>query len=343
MGAIYKRGSKYWIKYYRDGVPYRESSGSDKETVAKNLLKLREGDVARGVPVTPQVNRCKIDELFEAVVSDYKVQKRRSLDTVERRLRLHLLPYFGGSKAAAISADHVRRFIEHRQEAGAANGEINRELAILKRAYSLGIESHKVMVRPKIPHLTEDNVRTGFFEREQFEAVRKALPEDLRPVVTFAYQTGWRIKSEVLSLQWRQVDFSARTVRLEVGTTKNREGRLFPFTAELGAVLDAQRARTRAVERERGIVCPWVFHRSGEPIRYFRRSWLTACRNAGTPAKVPHDFRRTAVRNLVRAGVPEAVAMKLTGHKTRAVFERYNVVSRGDLFDAAEKLERAAL
>ncbi len=342
MGSIYRRGNKYWIKYYRDGVPMRESSGSEKGSVAKNLLKLREGDVARGVPVTPQVNRCKIDKLLDAVVSDYKVQKRRSLDTVERRLRLHLVPFFGGRKAAGISADDVRRFIVQRQEAGASNAEVNRELAILKRAYSLGMESHTVLVRPKIPHLTEDNVREGFFEREQFEDIRKKLPEAIRPVVTFAYITGWRTTSEILPLRWRQIDFQGRTIRLDAGTTKNGEGRVFPFTSELASVLETQQAHTRAIEKEKGIVCPWVFHRDGEPIRYYRRSWLTACREAGAPGKIPHDFRRSAVRNLVRAGVPERVAMKLTGHKTRSVFERYNVVSEGDLSAAVEKLENAA-
>jgi len=123
------------------------------------------------------------------------------------------------------------------------------------------------------------------------------------------------------------------------GTTKNKKGRFFPFTSELTGVLEAQRAHTRTVEKEQGIVCPWVFHRDGKLIKYFRRSWLTACKDAGLPAKIPHDFRRIAVRNLVRAGVPEAVAMKLTGHLTRSVFERYNIVSEGDLKDAVLRLE----
>ena len=96
------------------------------------------------------------------------------------------------------------------------------------------------------------------------------------------------------------------------------------------------------MEREKGIVCPWVFHRDGKEVRCFRRSWLTACKKAGVPGNVPHDFRRTASRNLIRAGVPEAVAMKLTGHRTRSVFARYNIVSERDLVHAARQLEAVA-
>jgi integrase len=148
--------------------------------------------------------------------------------------------------------------------------------------------------------------------------------------------------SEVQKLHWRQVDLGVGAVRLDPGTTKNDEGREFPFTKELRVLLEAQKAKTEALQRERGIICPWVFHRAGKPIKYFRRSWKTACKNAGLPGRIPHDFRRTAVRNLVRAGVPERVAMQMTGHKTRSVFERYNIVSSADLMEAARRLDEAA-
>jgi integrase len=175
------------------------------------------------------------------------------------------------------------------------------------------------------------------------------LPAALRPLVTIAYYTGWRIQSELLPLEWRQVDLKAETIRLEPGTTKNREARLFVFKGitelcDTFKALAAQRDRLR----EKGLISPKVFLRFvGSPkrhtervaaIRHFRRAWLTACKAAGCPGRIPHDFRRTAVRNLVRAGVPERVAMQITGHKTRSVFERYNIVSEGDLTEAAVKL-----
>jgi integrase len=269
------------------------------------------------------------------------------LSDLKIRLDRHILP--DGVRTVMITTA-ITKFTADRQAAGASNGEINRELAAIKRAFSLGMKGGKILSKPHIPMLKENNIRKGFFEREQFEAVRKNLPEPLRPVVTFAYITGWRIPSEVLTLQWRQVDFNAGVVRLDPGSTKNGEGREFPFTADLREVLENQRARADELRRIRSIISPWVFfwfgkragNRLGGPIRIFRRAWLSACNAASLPGRIPHDFRRTAVRNLVRAGIPERVAMTLTGHKTRSVFERYNIVSQGDLFEAARKLDEVS-
>jgi integrase len=165
--------------------------------------------------------------------------------------------------------------------------------------------------------------------------------------VEFAYITGWRIKSEILPLEWRHVDFGAGEVRLDAGATKNREGRIFPFTDDLRALLEAQYAEHVHL-RKRGQVEPRVFfrmvakNRGGDklprPIRSFNKAWKAACLAAGCPGRIPHDLRRTAVRNMVRRSVPERVAMQLAGHKTRSVFERYNIVSSGDLRTAAVQL-----
>jgi integrase len=280
---------------------------------------------------------------------------------------------------ATISAADVRKYIAHRRTAteivtaaherkrpdgrvikiperrrtitAVSNGEINRELTTLRRMFSLAIESERLLHAPYIAELEEDNVRQGFFEPEQFSAVLAHLPEAIRPVIQFAAITGWRIDSEVLTLEWRQVDFAARTVRLEPGTTKNREGRMFPFTRELRLVLQTQWAEQEEL-RKAGHLTPYVFVRmvakgrggdkSPKPITSFAKAWKTACTAAGCPGRIPHDFRRTAVRSLERAGVPRSVAMKLTGHKTESVYRRYAIVSEGDLTDAARKLDAAA-
>jgi len=192
--------------------------------------------------------------------------------------------------------------------------------------------------------LTEDNARQGFFERAQFEAVRTKLPLPLQAVATFAYYTGWRINSEILPLQWHQVDRAAGVIRLEPGTTKNGEGRTFKYAelVELVAVVDGLQAAHEALASQ-GVISPWVFvHRGGKRIRYFRHAWLTATKAAGCPGRVPHDFRRTAVRNLVRAGVPDSIAMRITGHKTRSVFDRYDITSEEDLAMASRKLQALA-
>ena len=355
MGTIYRQAGRHnWmIKYYRNGRPIVESSGTDDKTEAKNLLKTREGDIARGLPLGSKVGRIRFEEAAVDILNDYRVNQRRSLNELSGRIGRHLTPHFGKRRMAAITTAEVRAFVVERQTEGAANASINRELAALKRMFSLAVQAGKLLHRPYIPMLREDNVRTGFFERQQFEDVRGHLPEYLRGVVTFAYLTGWRIPSEVLMLQWRQIDMKAGTVRLDPGTTKNDEGRLFPFSMlpELRGVLESQQEATRALERETGQIVPWVFHEKGRPLvdaarrmrEPVRRAWKAACQEAGLPGRIPHDFRRTAVRNLVRAGVPERVAMQLTGHKTRSVFDRYDIVNEADLQTAVERLSRTAI
>lgn len=122
--------------------------------------------------------------------------------------------------------------------------------------------------------------------------------------MTVAYLTGWRIKSEVLPIQWSRVDMNAGSVRLDPGTTKNDDGRVFPFTKfpELADTITRQREYTSAVERQKGTIIPWVFHRNGVPIKDFRGAWKSACEAAGVAGRIPHDFRRTAVRTLSELG-----------------------------------------
>ena len=219
MGSIYKRKWKapdgtlrestvWWIKYYRNGKPIRESSESTKISVARDLLKDREGDIVKGVPVSSKMSRVRFDELAGDMVTDYKVNEKRSLRDLEMRLNNHVLPFFGSRRAVSITTADVNRFVLRRQESGASNGEINRELTAVKRAFSLGVQAGKILAKPHIPMLRENNVRTGFFEREQFDALLLALPDYLQPVAQFAYITGWRIPSEVLKLQWSQMTFS---------------------------------------------------------------------------------------------------------------------------------------
>jgi integrase len=359
MGCVYQQKGIWRIKYYRDGKPYYESSGSRNKTEATRLLRRREGEIERGVPVTPKVGRLRFDEAARDVINEYTVNRRPSLDELERRIRKHLRPFFGDRRLATIGAADVRAFIAHRQatpvrlkplregdpprERAVSNGEINRELTTLKRIFNLARQNEKLLHVPHIPMLREQNVRTGFFEHDEYEAVLDHLPAPLRPMITFSYITGWRIPSEVLSLQWRQVNFHGEDVRLDPGTTKNMEGRVFPFTGELRELLVDIRSERDRRQRRTGKICPWVFHRDGHRIKSFLKAWRKACKAAAFPGRIPHDLRRTAVRNLVRAGVPERVAMQMTGHKTRSVFERYNIVSEGDLRDAAKKLDAARI
>ena len=113
----------------------------------------------------------------------------------------------------------------------------------------------------------------------------------------------------------------------------------FPFTHELRELLESQRADTDKLQRQRGIVCPWVFHRDGQPIKSYDGAWRSACKAAGVPGRHVHDFRRTTVRRLEQAGVSRSVGMKLTGHKTESVYRRYAIVSKSDLEEATRRLD----
>jgi len=181
----------------------------------------------------------------------------------------------------------------------------------------------------------------------------------LRGLLTFAYITGWRIKSEVQSLKWSEVNLGTGVVRLEPGVTKNGEPREFPITEQLRLVIETQAAKAERLLQERSIFAEHVFFwDDGRQIKNFRGSWLTACvkaglaeqREVGKDAKgnavfdwkatrIPHDFRRTAIRNLIRAHVDRDTAMKLVGQLTPSVFSRYNIVDTKDLEQAGQRLD----
>ena len=335
-GSVYKRGKTWWLTYYVNGTQVWESAKTRDRAEARRKLQEKIGQRAEGKLVVG-ADKVTFEELTGMILDDYRVNGKKSVTDVEWRIRCHLRPFFGQQKAQEITTAEVKAYIAKRQEEGAKNGSINRELAALKRMFNLALQAEKIIRKPYIPSLEENNARKGFFEQAEYEVVLAKLPEHLRPVVTFAYHTGWRIRSEVLRLTWPQIDLGTGTVRLEVGTTKNKGGRLIYLTEELRALLLNQWQERLEHYPE----CPWVFHDHGKQVKTFYKSWRKACREAGVPDKLGHDFRRTAVRNMVRAGIPERVAMQMAGHKTRSVFDRYHIVSDGDLQEAAKRLDTA--
>ena len=348
-----RKVATWWIVYSVNGRRIAEKAldasgrASTNRADAVRMLKEKLGDAAAGKPVGPQLERTTVGELLEMVEADYKANARSSLDRVEDA-GIHLKAFFGAGKGKArdVTSDRITAFAAHRLAEGAKAATVNYEMAILRRGFRLGARAGKVGMRPEIAMLHVDNARQGFFEPEQYRSVVNHLADYLKPVATVAYITGWRVKSELLTRQWRHVDFVNGWIRLEPGESKNREGRAFPFTPELKAVLEAQRERVRAVERRLGCVIPWVFCHmpgdgraaTGSPISDFRGAWANACDAAGVPGRLVHDFRRTAVRNLERAGVSRSAAMKMTGHKTDAVYQRYAITDSAMLQEAAVKL-----
>jgi integrase len=336
-GSIYLRGNIYWIKYYKGGKPYRESTRSGDYDTAQLELSKRITEVKQGKTPNIQLNRVTFDDLSKDFLSDYRINEKKSLRHAEIRVT-NLKKFFGGMRVIDIDTSKIRQYIEGRLNDGVVKGTINRELAALKRMLNLGAQCSppKVDRVPHIPMLKEGNPRKGFFEHGDFIAVRDALPSYLKPMVTFAYKTGWR-KEEILGLKWSEVDLDRGTVGLNTGETKNGKGRLVYLDTELKDIfVDLWQAR-----KQSGKLTEYAFMNAAgtDRITAFCCPWETACRNTGVPGKLFHDLRRTAVRNMVRAGIPERVAMMISGHKTRSIFDRYNIVSEGDLELAASRQE----
>ena len=347
MGSIFRRKlrsgglCKFWsYKYYISGKPLQGSTGCVTKRDAERFLALLEGAKARGTPLPPKQDQILYDELEKDLLLHYKTTGTRNLR--EAGFRLAHLEYFRGRRVVTIGPSLVTAYVAHRQGEGASNRTVNIEVSVLKKMLNLAQRNGKLLQLPHFEALKEAAPRSGFFERDQHEAVWRHLPETIQPVATFAYHTGWR-KQEILNLTWAQVDFEGGWIRLEPGTTKTGEGRMFPLIPQLRAVLTAQRDHTDQLQRDQGRIIPNVFHRNGKPIKRINRAWAAATRKAGVPGRIFHDYRRTAVRNMVRAGVPERVAMQLSGHKTRAVFDRYVIVSEGDLKHAGTKLAGVAV
>jgi integrase len=343
MGYLYRRGAIWWIRYSYNGRRIRESSRSTLKTVAEAFLKRREGDLAHGREPA-QYERTSFEELAAAYLGDYEIRERRSLGKAERIVRLYLRPFFGTYRAVAIDTDLIRSYTLRRLQDGAANATVNRELAALKRMFRLALQNTppKVERVPYVPMLTESNVRQGFFEHADFLTFRSALPPHLRPLVTFGYKLGCR-RGELTGLRWSAVNFREGSIRLSGRETKTGRPRTIHLDEELVSMLRASRLATPAG-------CEHVFHNRGRAIRDFRAAWDRACKTIGRAGyRSPreererkltfHDLRRTAIRNMIRAGVSQTVAMSRSGHRTAAVFARYDIVSDEDDRAAALRLE----
>jgi integrase len=331
-----KGSSVLWIKYHRNGKPVRESAHTTKVKEAEKLLSQRLAAISTGTYVGPKLEKTRMSELADDLIREYRINGRKSIDDLETRWKLHLEPFFGALRAIEVTSQLVARYIDARQQEGAENATINRELAALKRMFNLARQSTppKVNSVPYIAMLRENNIRTGFLESKQHDSLAAETGKVglwLRAMFETGYTYGWR-HEELLALRVRQVNFVAGTIRLEPGTTKNSEGR------EVSMTLPVRTLLTQCVHGKGQD--DYVFTREhGKPVRDFRGAWASACEAARVPDLLFHDLRRTAARNLRRAGVAEGVIMKIGGWKTRSVFERYAIVSQSDIRDAMTKLE----
>jgi integrase len=368
-GTIFKpKGSRFWwVAYVSGGKRRFEGTKSEKKGDAQALLTSRLGDVSHGIAVTPKIGRKTLGDGLKAVINDLRMNGKDSVvcarckvaccgveghsNSIQRQIDKHLLwhaatadqpegGYFRAERLmSTIATSDPTAYVAHRLSQGAAAASVNHELATIRRAFRLAVRGGELVHMPHVPMLTLNNARKGFFERHELDVILKHLPDYLHAPLTFAYITGWRLKSEILPLTADRVDLVNGIIRLDPGTTKNDDGRTFYATAELKKLLTAQLDSLAAL-KQAGTISPYVFHHSdGTPIKSMKKAWTKACEAANLPGKLLHDFRRTAVRNLERAGVPRSTAMAMVGHKTESIYRRYAIVDEAMHREAAAKLD----
>lgn len=372
-GRIYRRSGSlfWWCAYYLRGRQYRESTEETDEQKALKFLrnKLKEvhaDQIGAKAFVGPQQERITIDELLDILERDYKLREKWNVKVSSnvKPVREH----FGNWRAVDLTSDAVSKYIETLREDGYSAATCNRRTQLLGQAYKLAVRTKKLSAAPFIPRLSEvGNERQGFFETEHLEAVLKHLPEYLRDFAKCGFLIGWR-KGALQSLRWS--DVADDVIYLRAKNSKNRKPETVPLDDELRDII--QRRRAAAVWQSKdgqGHFSEYVFHDKGVPVGDFRKAWASACCAAGVGKLVCptcrgdvdaehtciecgsawkreelkytgalfHDFRRTAARNMVRAGVP--VAMAITGHRTDAMFRRYAIVNEEQKREALAKTQ----
>jgi len=345
--------SPYWYMVWRvGGRQFKKSSGTDVKQEALSQLRDIIQKSKQGFQTSADNSKLTYEHFRQHFINDYRDKQFRSLLTNKETGKQyvcglnHLDDFFAGRKITNITADAIDHFKLERKKSGAANGTINRSLAILRRMFKIAMKRGKVQFTPAIEMLPEPKGRQGFLDIGDYEALYNALPEHVRPMLAVGFYTGMRL-GEILNLKWFQVSISENKIILESEDVKNKEARIIPLIGPLPELFENLRQKNSDSE--------YVFlgvH--SEPIKSFIKAWRNACIKVGIRVKINgaevashfdenrtyhgflfHDLRRSAVRNFIRSGVSRSIAMKISGHKTEEVFERYNITSEEDLQDAA--------
>jgi len=338
-GSIHPNGKGWIACRYFGGKRHRKTFSTQEKAKAQLKKWRREIDGERFVG--PVKERVTVDELLDYRLEQLKTDGAKSIPSAECHME-HIRAAFGHTRAVNLTPTHIRRYTSDRQKAGAANATIDNELIELRAAYNLALEDELLTRMPKVPMVGNHKIRTGFFTVAEFMGVVGHLEKPVNDVAMFAYLVPWR-KSEVLCLGWANIDREAREIRLDEtkGDTEDERGRVVEYEAggEVDQLIE-RRWAARQYERPDGTtaVSEYVFHRGGRPVVDIRKRWIAACTAAKLPGgRLFHDLRRTGVRDLIRAGVNQAAAMSISGHKTDSVFRRYNII---DAKDRREGLER---
>ena len=335
-GHLYRQphSAIWWMQWHSGGRRYRESSGMRDFNEAEGVLRRR---IAETVVLGPQVPA-------SMTVADLVLEKLRHEDEASfkdtrsnrRRWELHLKPALGHVRVRDLRTSRLREYRRQRTAEGAPPTTVNRELSVVRAAYRLAWNDDRIRLSdiPSFPMESERaSVRKGFLRDSQYRKVFDACMKEglwLAAAFQVAWSYGWR-RNEIFPMRVSQLDFSGPGC-IHLPDSKNESGRIMVMTAKVTRLL-------KKCVKGKG-PDGFVFTRnSGRPVRSHYKAWRRAVTAAGVPALRLHDLRRTATRNLVRAGIPKHLAQEVTGHKDAAVFDRYDITSLPDLAWAAKALD----
>jgi integrase len=339
----------YFINYSVRGKRVRESTGLTSAKAAYDVLLQRKQEARTGRLIRPNAAKVTVATLEQLVVDDYSTRGFRTPAKVIRRRCRPLREYFQEAKAVDITAADLTGYVAHRRTVMSARGRpvtlgtISLELAHLQRGYTIAVKSRLLPESPEFPRLKLANERRVFVDRPLLEGLLLHLPADRRPIFEVGLLTGWR-KEAILSRKRHHVDLPNGWLVLDGSWSKNGEPVRVPLTKPLRAIFQDQEDKAKALELSTGKIIPWCFFyyegpKAGLRVVDFDAAFAKAREAAGIPHVHFHDLRRGAIRTLRRAGLSEHEVMAWVGLRTRAVFDRYDIIDEERLREVGEKAE----
>jgi integrase len=328
---------RWWLQFSVDGVVRREPSGTDDAGDAQKILDKKVAALRAGAP-PPPTRSIRLSDLERRFFDDYAARKRRSVSTARGRWKNLAAHFDMDRRALGITIDELSAYGLKRVKDGASDSTVNREWAALKHAFRLALHAKVITYMPSFPeNLKEPEARDNFITPSQSAAIRAYLVEHDRAAEADALGLSmilaWR-KGQVLKLEWAHI--SEDEIRVPGAITKNERKHAVPIVPAIAEIIERRRAA-------RVLGSPWVFARKdGKRIQDFEKVWASACEAAGCAGTRYHDSRRSGLRALIDAKVPEKVAMEIGGWKTRSVLDRYHIVRQDDMRKALEAVSAPA-
>ncbi len=353
-GTIVQRGNRHTTYYWIRGRQYTRSFFTEEEAITfltNETLRKRQGHSA-GSP------NLKMGKILDLVISDQRTSRNRNVAAEVRRIENHLRPRFGNRRVRDFRVSDIKDYIQERRKENVTDSTINRELALIRRAFNLAFESEWIDYRVPVKMLRERPQRKEPFKEGEFDSFIKHLPDDVQRATLFQREAGWRMPSEVLPLEWNQIDFDNECVSLPPYSTKedSPEPRRIFFTSVMRELLKSQREYVDAIQKQQRRIIRWVFpDASGDPLffefvdkegvkqkkanAYFLKCWELALKRSKISRKGTHNLRVTAAVERDSAGLSLEDNRRAGGWETNVMVDRYLNKTDEDAKAAARKID----